>query len=465
MAFKKTTIVEDYDLSNLIGSDIQIVNWLLGMEDSINTSNEGMKNFDYSNSEFFNKMYRVIDGLVDINDLEFSVRKLSSEDVRVEFPIVETDGPIINFMGLYIDLDSGYVVFGRHKREKFVPIISFYKYLERLGINVQKDVMINLIERYKVGDLDLDEFSESLKQNNVQYGDSNKSLMFNFLTTTVGESQKDATKGLTARDMMKFVAYVSRFMDKVYTKLSRGYSGDKDNNLRALGEISSQSHSEEIMSFLNPLMESKLPFRNLDRLLLDIDNRCESWEKGETINGKISASGVRSDEDIKEDVYQYFHTISSGVLSGISEDFDAGIQRIYYDKVYDVYKTSAMLLNYYDILDSTENTDNLIDVDDVVFTSTEFVNVPQMRKIIAKTGIKSYLKGSKLGPLSKKLKTSTGGTKETDIKALANSLYTNLSRPDIISKSKETYQKVFGFKRSIKLYRTVLKRMEDAINL
>ena len=102
--------------------------------------------------------------VLDMDDLAFNIKSTDNE-IIVDYKVVNTSGPVLGFLGYYIDLDSGYILLNMEKSREFIPLVNFYKLLEeRTGLPSNKELMTSLIERFKIGDMGIQEFEEEFKR-------------------------------------------------------------------------------------------------------------------------------------------------------------------------------------------------------------------------------------------------------------------------------------------------------------
>jgi len=91
------------------------------------------------------------------NLLDFSITK-DSQGYILTYKKVQSDGPVIGFLGHYIDLLSGCVVMGPIKSKEFYSFFNLYNLMEKEGgISVDSNFFKVVMERYKIKDISLGE--------------------------------------------------------------------------------------------------------------------------------------------------------------------------------------------------------------------------------------------------------------------------------------------------------------------
>ena len=292
-----------------------------------------------------------------------------SDDVTVYYKIVKTDGPVIGFLGYYIDLSSGYVLLDTEKSHEYIPLVNFYSWLEQeKNIRVNPELMMSLMERYKIGDITNEDFSKEMAK--AVKGNSNSSIISKLINQET-EDIKDSKDGKPL-----FKVFSDFFYDTVHVLDNMGKEFD----------LNAKRDDDRLSQYA--YLETKGP---------GITRFIRSLQLSIQMSGDLKAplAQVRANYDNIED--SRMRALSTMVNTGDLYDrrfFNASTYR-------DMTNTDSLILNLRDIVEERED-DAIVDFDDLALRSSK-PSKEEIYEVIEKIGVDEYMSGRELGNVTRGL--------------------------------------------------------------
>ncbi|MFW6015683.1 MAG: hypothetical protein ACOCRK_04540, partial [bacterium] len=217
MGFSVKTHKLSLDISNSGDNKCFLEKFLLSwIADAEKYSGEALEYYS-ADSQYFSKGITDIKDIIDHNEFEIKIDK-NGNNAKIEYKVVTTDGPIINFMGFNIDLESGYIVFGRYKSKEFVALANFYDFLDRYNVTTEKPIMSHFIERFKIADINLEQLVDNLNKASGGF-DYNKSVTGSYLNQKINENIKTIGT-LTENSLLYYFKFISKVSGRLNSTAS-----------------------------------------------------------------------------------------------------------------------------------------------------------------------------------------------------------------------------------------------------
>lgn len=312
-------------------------------------------------------LYLSLNSLININQdifLDKAVRKwikeeclgfqinTDSDNLNIKFKLVTTTANIVGFCGYYLDLESGYILLGKLKRDEYIPYFNLYRLLEFMGVTIIPELITTLVERFKVHDLSLEGFITGLNQSNKYKSNLEKSVISNFLNRQI-----DKKGELNIKFYTSFFRLISNLFDDIdFTHF---------NNISGAFKVCVDNNYPEFKEFLYMISET-------------IDMNRPIWNTLEV--------GVNYNNNWTE----IFRKLSS--MYHINTDSKSNTKHMDND--------DSILLNIYDI---AEQQGRDIALDFVLDLSSSDVK----NSVLQKIGVDSYLKGNLLSKIRASLSSSS----------------------------------------------------------
>lgn len=367
--------------------------------------------------------------------LGFNIEKAGTSDsiYTIKFKKVKTEGPIVGFFGFYLDLESGHFVLGGHKRNEFISLYDFYGFIESKGVVVNPNMMKSLIERYKMGEIGIEDIVDELNKPRGKGG----SVIADLIELGIGEEDGEVA---IIGDLFEPLEYLSAYLYDLYKATEeinvdspdKYYITRKDLVRESIGN--GDEDGADMGLFINSFMETKDISKFVEHWYeefhnVDVDSIEEFLEYADIQNRKLSTM---------------LHTSKMGRGSelGILEP-----NKDKMDRIKGLTETETTFMNTHDIVEEYKD-DSLLEIDSLLFTQEDNVEKSLIHKITDKIGIKEYISGAKLSHhFSRKLKYSN---KIADyINRMTSQVYMDIQ---IGGKGTAVSLVTYSFKKMVKFY-------------
>lgn len=276
-------------------------------------------------------------------ELEFKYKKIKN-----------SDGPILGFLGWYLDIETGYLLMSEQKSRDYIPFFDFYKWLELRGIYVTKELIVSVLERFKLGILKFEDLIYELNSYSLKKG-SDKSLVSKFVLAEGVEIEGKIEKF----DFISLFKGISQFFENFRISKNIGANG------------TSQSQGEFYEGFFEVGLDDYfMNVRNIANGIADVNLKILAHSGGNLNKKEIYSlcSMVHTKSDMR-----------------------------YISKIKNVSKTTALALNLYDISEELEMEG---DLEYSVIEGDKQARDEVMEKI----GVNEYLSGTNKANMSRGLK-------------------------------------------------------------
>lgn len=75
--------------------------------------------------------------------------------VIFKFKKVKSEGNIVGFLGMYLDIDSGYILASSYKKREYYPVYNINDYFREYGVDISSKNLRYLMEKFKLGDINI----------------------------------------------------------------------------------------------------------------------------------------------------------------------------------------------------------------------------------------------------------------------------------------------------------------------
>ena len=374
--------------------------------------------------------------------IDFEILDMSSMDIVLKYKKITTDGPIVGFCGYYLDLSSGYIVMGDTKSNEFIGLFDYYKFLfAEFGVSATPDLMKSLIERFKIGDIGLNDMVYNLNVNESVY--QGHSIIGAFLDSMQDENNTDSDVSsipevLTPEYLVEPFKFITAFfdtMDDIIIETEGDSSVLMKNNHKHLTQLG-KAGKEGAVEFFNSYTGFRRLFKKLSYLDLDIN-------------------------DYNSIEMENYNQIISSMPHNFSSDIYIEPYRI--KEILNTTDTDKKLMNMVDMVDSYEDTDVQAEFDNLIGTANDAVSVKMIHSVVDKIGVKEYLTGRKLAPISKRFRNYKGDLQRYINKVSADSY--ELSSLDMANEEKfrNIEDTTVGFRKNLKLVKGALSLVRQNI--
>lgn len=374
-------------------------------------------------------------------DIEFDF-SIESTDTTIELDIkkVKTEGPILGFLGLYLDTASGKVLLSNTKSKEFISAFDYYKYLrDEHNIYMNQELMLSLLEMYKMSDkytdssgdkheIRLSDLAEIINKNKRTFTDRS------MISVLLNENNLGSTDDVDEVDLFTVLEKLSYVIRKIYFKATESWGDKSAQNIYPSLSV----FGSEAVNFVDNIK--------------DMEELCKA--NSEVFQLIVNQySGLKSEEEKKNHVLRNLSSMLHAEFGRSSYDigfYGSGRSRdrdFYYE---DLNKTESRVINMYDIAEELQD-DTLLDLDDVVIKASSDVSKKELRAVEEKIGVSEYISGATLAHLSKGLKNASeelsNGIKNLyrDVEGLGNRVRsTSMKRlTDIVKRLGNFYGRLF----------------------
>lgn len=386
----------------------------------------------------------------------------SSGGDKIEYKVVESSGPIVDFLGWNMDLESGYVLIG-DKSNVYVPLFNLYDFLEDIGFNIDKELFKEVVEKFKLGDFDINKefaFGEMLYKSQGL----SRSVISSFLEDNV---ERESIRG--EDEYVRLFFYLENLMlNELVAKLNIGlmyeyiegfrevvesfrndilYMNMKEGSDRALSQKIIRTLFNDKMDDYDMEMEDLRKYQI--NIIQDIFERVD-WKE----------EFGKSSTDVMYDIYKNRYDIYKEDKSEASK-----LIEIMNDRLGDISKTELDVINIYDLVDSYQENHKAVEMEAQLNTASYLTDNNQLRKVVDKIGIKEYVSGASLAHLSKRIKGVHDKERVVDIIDKARSISNEYDMFDIGNKygGDEIDKMVNGMRKRNKYYRNILKDIDKKL--
>lgn len=361
--------------------------------------------------------------------LSFDIEVIRGWKRKVEFKKVKTSGPILGFMGIYLDLPSGYIILGKQKKKEFIALFNYYEYLKReCGVDISPKAMMSLVESFKMGEKDLFDLIGTIKDEDISGINSDLSLISILLQLEEKELNSKSNIDINRQDFYKPIFEAANLLRKILDKNLKVYSAkeesnDKVNQMRI--DLVNQTGDSDILEFIDSMKSSGKHMKTLNNV----------WNLKR--EGKLK--------------YEDWNTALRGLCAMPYTES--------YTDITDLTKTEVSILNIRDVVEEFEG-DSLLELDDLLMTKDENIDKKVLNKVIDKIGVREYFSGASLSyHVSKKIKYFSKDLLYIIDKAMKDK--NNLTSYVLLNKEMEVI--VSGFKRNIRFFRNALQLASKVI--
>jgi uncharacterized protein YktA (UPF0223 family) len=406
------------------------------------------ENFEQSienaESDYRDEPLTSVEGL----DIEFSVEENSSGYYIVNFKTVESDGPILGFLGVFLDAASGYILLDNVKTNDYIPVMNFYKYLEdNYNIKINSQLMLSLMEKYKMAEKVVSPVTGKKREiriidiiniiNSTNIGGSTGSIISKILN-----NEKQGTAKSSLEFVEQFLEPFKKVSKVMHSTISSSISGHDWSSKRVRGVDEMAAVDNDLVRFTDSMYQAhKLFAYNSNAFKYMNKNLSELKSGDERINHSL------------RNMSAMLHSSKGHRSSQMRiEDYRGG--EFTFDKIN---KSESRLINMYDILEERKD-ESLLELDDIVFTASNNVSKKEMSAVEEKIGVKEYIGGATLAHLSKTLKGANDSVKDMidefymDLEGFGNYLNDNT-----IGKLTD------GIKKISRYYGRLLKMIDAAV--
>lgn len=398
----------DIDL-NKIPAEVKNNSYLMGLLDGNNFNGPVMERTMSLAEKGPGYSDKKLDKVEDI-DLEFAV-VTNGNQTRINYKIVETSGPVLGFLGVYFDTQSGYVLMSKDKKRKFIPAFNFYRYMRAYyNVEMNPELMTSLIEKFKMsekvtddrGDLHeirLDDMVGIINKHNTPV----KSNIYKLLNQSGTDKESTLSNGDELLEPFHKIVAVMNGLQSSMKSITSNYGSR--NVLETYNYIKDSDASNFLHDFQGMAKLSGTVNEAL-YVTYNIYSGSKSKEESENHVFRNLSSMIHSDSGNNS----FNIHLSSGDSANRGRNFTFE----------DFNKTESRVLNLHDIVEEREDN-SIVELDNVIMKASENVSKKEIRAVEEKIGVKEYISGATLAHFSKGLKNAT-----SEIQAHINSLYTDI---------------------------------------
>lgn len=377
------------------------------------------------------KMYAAAELLSDYNtDIDLfidSVEKSNGYVLRYEV-VNNSEGPIVTFAGMLLDLSSGNILLGRDKNtDKYIPLTNFYMEIEKfLGTSKSAEYHTLLIERLKAWDFEIDKFVEMLNSPKGTLSGEG-SVIKNLLDE---DTEEFAAGDLNVNQLKNIMNEMLKWYSDMRGRLQRTYSNDFGKHYMLLNDdrVSIQGDAHEF-------------FNNINNL----------YTMSEIYSDFIKSSSGHDDKAFDEFLKQY----SIRDVHRMAKDLDV--------EVGDLGKSEVIILNMMDMVESMGNDEPVLDMEELAHNPT--TNIDITKQLWDKIGIREYHSGRTLGHLT--LAFTSRDNIASAQKNIAQAGFKDNVFTEFVSlerQNKNMKQFTLGLEQTAKDMNRMLKRIEKLLN-
>ena len=326
-----------------------------------NVGPSGVETYPYKLIEYLDKFSeqfkKTNTGDIRLNDLAFSIEHKLDDHFTLKYKKVKSGGPIVGFMGYYLDLSNGYVLLDVEKSNNYIPMINYYNWLEKEhDIHVSPRIMMALIERYKVGDIDEDDFMEELMGSQTSSNSEGSSIGRLLLDDYVGDKSKFFD--------VSFVDIVYRF----FTDISSVVGG-------LSGKFGATNQNTKLYVY-----------KEFQKFGADIIEFIRSFDKNVTMSTNISSALLNYDVLAKE---TRRNLAFRGLSAMVSTGNNAADRVVNPSEIVHMLNSEVTAMNIRDIAEERKD-DSLVDFDNLAL-EVKAVSTEEAQAVIDKVGASEYL--------------------------------------------------------------------------
>lgn len=369
-----------------------------------------------SDAEFW-----VGDDLSDSNNLFMTELHKGFDDLVFKFKRVKTSGPVVGFLGFYLDVASGYILMSKVKTDDYIPLFDLYKALELKGLTVTPEIMGSLIERFKLDVINFEQLSKELLIAGQGSG-GNASIIGRYLRKIEGENITSEVK-FDKQELVNIFQYVTQYL---YLLKTGGNFVRFD-----LGK-----------KFIN--IEKNCP--GLGDFIRNFDSVKEGLSEP---NFGILKKDYGAYQGTKKDRWTDHRLQALSTMAHVDKN-ESHVRQLN--------KTTTMALNLFDI---TEELDKDVAIEYTMDSYLEGnIKKDSIKKVIETIGAKEYLKGRNLTNL-------TSGLTNEDTKKEIEDRFKNMvwvdDRKGRFSSKKHSKRKTMvhdDFEKKVRILKKVFKRID-----
>ena len=380
---------------------------------------------DYIQDNLFDKRFKPkFDYFVSNFKFDRSGASDNTLECDMSFKRVKTSGPVVGLLGYYLDVASGYVLMSKVKTTDYIPLFDLYGALEERGLVINPEVMLALLERYKLGTINFEEFIEELIKVDIESSDR---------------------------------SYIGQYLKKM-----------EEDNIKAVGDLDKQ----EFVNLFHYITQYLYMFENPsgDLFNYEIGKRYMNIEKnspglGDYIRGFLSTKEGLSDANrgVFKNDYDIVGSGPKDKWTGSTLLAMSAMGHVDKNKtdIKQMNKTTALALNLYDITDEMDTDVSLESTIDSYMDGE--IDKDMIEDVISKIGADSYLKGRDMSNMVRGLTNDTT-KKYIDLKykkqVWLDKIKNNFSPMD--NKNKRTMVSD-DFDRLVRVMRKVFKRIDKLV--
>lgn len=303
---------------------------------------------------------------------------------------VKGGGPILGFMGFYIDTSTGFIVMDSAKSSTYIPVFDFGDWLEsEYNIIYNQNVMTSLLESCKLGDITLSDLCEELISLDNMSTNENSIISTLILENELSvEDEYDVLK-----DYFNWYKLYKLFFDlsSIFNNIGKGIWGVDTSGVSEFAQF------EELSEGMGEFVHAFQSFEELSKANRGVFKR-SPYNDDEWFRENYGDEIIEDEEEWEDILWRMSSMITTSYLSGNSGKSLLNLIR-------ESGKSDFLVSNMYDI---AESQFKMNDNDGIIYLNDALMRYEPDKKLIHqaidKIGVREYISGATLAHVSKAIK-------------------------------------------------------------